>query len=74
MVNENVTHFMREFLIAIIAVIIVIMLLLLLRVAAVAATAIPMTIATTIALMHFRYRTASGIAHFAHRCAGNGSR
>lgn len=52
MVNENVTHFMREFLIAIIAVIIVIMLLLPLRVAAVAATAIPMTIATTIALMH----------------------
>lgn len=52
MVDDNVSHFLREFLIAIFSVIIVIILLLPLRVAAVAAMAIPMTIATTFMLMH----------------------
>ncbi len=52
MVDGNISHFMYEFLIAIIAVIIVIILLLPFRVAAVAATAIPMTIATTFLLLH----------------------
>lgn len=52
MVDNNISHFLREFLIAIIAVIVVIILLLPFRVAAVAATAIPMTIATTFLLIH----------------------
>jgi len=52
MVDDNISHFMHEFLIAIISVIIVILLMLPFRVAAVAATAIPMTIAITFALMH----------------------
>ncbi len=52
MVDGNVSHFMKEFLIAIVAVIIVIILLLPFRVAMVAATAIPMTIATTFLLLH----------------------
>ncbi len=51
-VNENISEFLREFLLAIISVIIVIMFLLPLNIAAVAATAIPMTISVTIALMH----------------------
>jgi multidrug efflux pump subunit AcrB len=52
MVDENISHFLREFLIAICGVIIVIILLLPIRVALVAATAIPMTIATTFLIMH----------------------
>jgi len=52
MVDNNISRFMHEFLIAIISVIIVIVLMLPLRVAAVAATAIPMTIAITFAIMH----------------------
>lgn len=52
MVDNNISRFMHEFLIAIISVIIVILLMLPFRVAAVAATAIPMTIATTFALIH----------------------
>ena len=52
LVDHNVSHFLREFLIAIIAVVIVIILLLPLPIAAVAATAIPMTVAATFALMH----------------------
>jgi len=52
MVDENVSHFLREFLIAIISVIIVIALLLPFRIAAVAATAIPMTISVTFAMLH----------------------
>jgi multidrug efflux pump subunit AcrB/outer membrane protein TolC len=50
-VDKNVNHFLREFMMAIIAVIVIIMLLLPFRVAAVAAMAIPMTIAVTFALM-----------------------
>ncbi len=52
MVDDNISRFMREFLIAIISVIVVILLMLPFRVAAVAATAIPMTISITFALMH----------------------
>ena len=52
-VKRNVSHFLFEFVLAITAVILVIILLLPFRVAAVAATAIPMTIATTFALLHF---------------------
>jgi multidrug efflux pump subunit AcrB/outer membrane protein TolC len=52
MVKDNVSHFLLEFLIAIITVIIIIILLLPFRVAAVAATAIPMTIAVTFAILH----------------------
>lgn len=52
MVDENISHFLKEFCLAIVAVIIVVILLLPLRIAAVAATAIPMTIAVTLALMN----------------------
>lgn len=52
LVNTNISHFMREFLIAIISVIIVIILMLPFRVATVAATAIPMTVAITFALLN----------------------
>jgi len=52
MVSDNISHFLWEFLIAIVTVIIIIILLLPFRVAAVAATAIPMTIAVTFALLH----------------------
>lgn len=52
LVNENVSHFIREFFLAIISVVIVVILLLPLRIAAVAAMAIPMTIAVTFAIMH----------------------
>ena len=52
MVDENISHFMREFLLAIISVIIVVILLLPFRIAAVAATAIPMTVAVTFAVLH----------------------
>ena len=52
LVQENVSHFIREFFIAIIAVIIVVVLLLPFRISLVAATAIPMTVAVTFALMH----------------------
>ena len=51
-VDENVSHFIHEFFLAIISVVIVVILLLPLRIAAVAATAIPMTIAVTFALMN----------------------
>ncbi|MCE1165340.1 MAG: efflux RND transporter permease subunit, partial [Bacteroidetes bacterium] len=51
-VDSNVSHFIREFFLAIIAVIIVVVLLLPFRIAAVAATAIPMTVAVTFALLH----------------------
>ncbi len=51
-VDENISQFLHEFLLAIISVIIVVMFLLPLNIAAVAATAIPMTISVTIALMH----------------------
>jgi multidrug efflux pump subunit AcrB len=52
MVDENVSHFIREFFLAIFSVVVVIILLLPFRVASVAAMAIPMTIAVTFALMH----------------------
>lgn len=52
LVQGNVSHFIREFFIAIIAVIIVVVLLLPFRISLVAATAIPMTVAVTFALMH----------------------
>lgn len=51
-VNENISHFIREFFLAIVSVVIVVVLLLPLRIAAVAAMAIPMTIAVTFALLH----------------------
>jgi multidrug efflux pump subunit AcrB len=51
-VSNNISQFLREFLLAIIAVIIVVFLLLPFRIAAVAATAIPMTVSVTIALLH----------------------
>jgi len=52
LVNENISHFIREFFLAIVAVVIVVILLLPFRIATVAAMAIPMTIAITFALMH----------------------
>jgi multidrug efflux pump subunit AcrB len=51
-VDENVSHFIHEFFLAIISVVVVVIFLLPFRIAAVAATAIPMTIAVTFALMH----------------------
>lgn len=52
-VDHNISHFMREFFLAIVAVVIVIILLLPFRIALVAAMAIPMTVALTLALMNF---------------------
>ncbi|MDN3550047.1 efflux RND transporter permease subunit [Mucilaginibacter aquaedulcis] len=52
LVDENISHFIREFFLAIVSVIIVVVLLLPLRIAAVAAMAIPMTVAVTFAVMH----------------------
>lgn len=51
-VDENISHFIREFFLAILSVIIVVVLLLPLRIAMVAAMAIPMTVAVTFAVMH----------------------
>jgi len=51
-VDENISHFIREFFLAIVSVIIVVVLLLPLRIATVAAMAIPMTVAVTYAIMH----------------------
>jgi multidrug efflux pump subunit AcrB len=53
LVRENVSGFLREFLLAIIAVILVVFLMLPMSIAAVAATAIPMTISITFALLDF---------------------
>lgn len=50
-VGQNISRFLREFLMAIVSVIIVVILLLPFPIAAVAATAIPMTISITFALM-----------------------
>jgi len=50
-VSNNISQFLREFLLAIIAVIIVVFLLLPFRIAAVAAAAIPMTVSITFALL-----------------------
>jgi multidrug efflux pump subunit AcrB len=51
LVNENISHFIREFFLAIVAVVVVVILLLPFRIATVAAMAIPMTVAITFALM-----------------------
>jgi multidrug efflux pump subunit AcrB len=51
-VDESITHFMREFGISLIAVIIVTMLLLPLRIAGVAGATIPLTILSTLAVMY----------------------
>ncbi|SHM95215.1 efflux RND transporter permease subunit [Chitinophaga sp. CF418] len=51
-VDENISHFIREFFLAILSVIVVVVLLLPLRIAMVAAMAIPMTVAVTFAVMH----------------------
>jgi len=51
-VDENISHFIREFFLAILSVIVVVILLLPLRIATVAAMAIPMTVAVTFAVMH----------------------
>lgn len=53
LVDENITHFIREFFLAILSVVIVVILLLPFRIAAVAAMAIPMTVAVTFAFMHW---------------------
>lgn len=52
-VDKNVSHFLGEFMMAIISVIIVLLLLLPFRMAAIAATAIPATIAVTFALLNW---------------------
>lgn len=52
LVDENISHFIKEFFLAIISVVIVVILLLPMRIAAVAAMAIPMTVAVTFALLH----------------------
>jgi len=51
-VDENISHFIREFFLAILSVIVVIVFLLPFRIATVAAMAIPMTVAVTFAVMH----------------------
>lgn len=51
-VDENISHFIREFFLAIGSVIVVVVLLLPLRIAVVAAMAIPMTVGVTFAVMH----------------------
>ncbi|HEK19964.1 MAG TPA: efflux RND transporter permease subunit [Bacteroidetes bacterium] len=51
-VDESITHFMKEFAFALVGVVIVALLLLPFRVAAVAAATIPITIAATLAIMY----------------------
>ncbi|MBN8824516.1 MULTISPECIES: efflux RND transporter permease subunit [unclassified Spirosoma] len=51
-VNNNVSHFIDEFFLAIFSVVVVVVLLLPFRIASVAAMAIPVTVAVTFALMH----------------------
>ncbi|KAA9340382.1 efflux RND transporter permease subunit [Larkinella humicola] len=51
LVDQNISHFIREFFLAIVSVVIVVILLLPFRIAAVAAMAIPVTVAVTFALM-----------------------
>lgn len=51
-VHTNISHFIREFFIAIIAVILIIMLMQPFRIALVASMAIPMTVTTTLAIMN----------------------
>ncbi|MGQ7855540.1 efflux RND transporter permease subunit [Pedobacter sp. WC2501] len=52
LVNENISHFIKEFFLAIVAVIVVVILLLPFRIASVAAMAIPMTVALTFAILN----------------------
>jgi multidrug efflux pump subunit AcrB len=52
LVDENISHFIREFFLAILSVIVVVILLLPFRIATVAAMAIPMTVAVTFAVMN----------------------
>jgi multidrug efflux pump subunit AcrB len=52
LVDENISHFIHEFFLAIFSVVIVVLLLLPLRIAAVAAMAIPMSVAVTFALLN----------------------
>jgi len=51
LVDENISHFIKEFFLAIASVIVVVILLLPFRIASVAAMAIPMTVALTFAIM-----------------------
>ncbi len=53
LVDHNISHFIREFFLAILAVVVVIILMLPFRIAVVASAAIPMTVAITLALMNF---------------------
>ncbi|MFF5383368.1 efflux RND transporter permease subunit [Pedobacter suwonensis] len=52
LVDESISHFIKEFFLAILAVIVVVILLLPLRIASVAAMAIPMTVALTFAILN----------------------
>jgi len=52
LVDKNISHFIREFFLAIVSVIVVVVLLLPFRIASVAAMAIPMTVALTFAVMN----------------------
>lgn len=52
LVDESISHFIKEFFLAIISVIVVVILLLPLRIASVAAMAIPMTVALTFAILN----------------------
>lgn len=52
LVDKNISHFIKEFFLAIVSVIVVVILLLPLRIASVAAMAIPVTVALTFALMN----------------------
>ncbi len=52
LVNESISHFIKEFLLAIVSVIVVVILLLPLRIASVAAMAIPMTVVLTFAILN----------------------
>ncbi|AYB31948.1 efflux RND transporter permease subunit [Chryseolinea soli] len=52
LVDHNISHFIKEFFLAIVSVIVVVLLLLPFRIASVAAMAIPMTVALTFAIMN----------------------
>ncbi|GAA3990285.1 efflux RND transporter permease subunit [Mucilaginibacter dorajii] len=52
LVDESISHFIKEFFLAIVSVIVVVILLLPLRIASVAAMAIPMTVALTFAILN----------------------
>lgn len=52
LVDENISHFIKEFFLAILSVIVVVVLLLPFRIASVAAMAIPMTVALTFAILN----------------------